>query len=535
MKAISNIMTEKLNLLENFALMCDGGKTPLWNINAPGLHVLLVAGHYIKFTGERGKSALLYHSERGDFFNKTYDILNRAGLTKDYIPEAWGYLRELNKFASISKDPETKANTNLQLFRFIQEFMVEVLYNDFSDRVGKEIEENKDIFKKLIVAADSFVVRLPDGNVRLLAGYPWFDQSWCRDAFISMGGLLLLTGRYEYAKSVFSFFASQQNRDGLLPNRIYFSGTRDYNNADGSLWFIEALNKYRLQVGAAAGDAFIKKMTLVVNNIIACYTKPAGDIYLDRDNLVTVPAQWTWMDAAPGGRPVTPRNGKPVEIQALFYNALSIGSEFNYISGDKKLAGEYDALKKEVAKSINNRFFEYGRAYPFDVVDGDGHSGAVRPNALFLLSLSEVDDLLTQERKIAILDTIEKELLTPYGIRTLTPNDPKYIGTYDTFARIDIKDQAYHQGTAWPYLLSHYVYADLKVRKKTDTELTAIREIISRLLYMIKDKDTVCELFSGSEPYLPGGTVSQAWSVAAMLEILYTLNDFTLKKRKQKK
>jgi len=535
MRTISNTMAEKLNLFENFNLRYDGGESLLWNVNAPGLHVLLVAGHYIKFTGEKGKSALLYHSSRGDFFNKTYDILNRAGLTKDYIPEVWGYIRELNKFASVSKDPETKANTNLQLFRFIQEFMGELMYNDYSDRVGSEIEENPDVFKKLIVAADSFVVRLPDGNVRLLAGYPWFDQSWSRDTFISIGGLLLLTGRHEYAKSVFNFFAANQNKDGLLPNWIYFSGTKDYNSADGSLWFIEALNKYRMHERSAAGDTFIKKMALVVNRIIACYTKTYGDIHMDRDNLIVVPAQWTWMDAAPGGKPVTPRNGKPVEIQALFYNALSIASEFNYIAGDKKLAGEYAQLKKEVAKSINNRYFEYGRLYPFDVIDGDSHSDAIRPNALFLLSLSMVDDLLSLDKKEAILDTVEKELLTPYGIRTLTPNDPRYIGTYDTFAPMEVKDLAYHQGAAWPYLLSHYVSACMRVRKNTDEELAKIKERTNRLFYMIKDKDTVGELYNGSEPQLPGGTVSQAWSVSAMLEILCLLNDSTLKKKKQKK
>ncbi len=534
MKAISNAMTEKLNLLENFTLYSDGGKNILWNINAPGLHVLLVAGHYIKFTGEKGKSALLYHSARGDFFNKTYDILNRAGLTKDYIPEAWGYIRELNKFASISKDPETKANTNLQLFRFIQEFMEEVLYNDFIIRTGSEIEENKDIFKKLVVAADSFVVRMPDGNVRLMAGYPWFDQSWCRDAFISISGLILLTCRFDYAKSVFNYFASQQNKEGLLPNRIYFSGAKDYGSADGSLWFIEALNKYRLQASSASGDAFIKKMTPVVNRIISCYTKSSGDLYMDSDKLIVVPAQWTWMDAAPGGVPVTPRNGKPVEIQALFYNALAIASEFNYLSGDKKLANEYTKLKKEVAKSINARFFEYGRLYPFDVLDGDPHSEAIRPNAVFLVSLSMVEDLLTQDKQEAIVDTIEKELLTPYGPRTLTPNDPKYIGTYDTFAPLHVKDQAYHQGTVWPFLMSHYMFANLRVRKDLDNEMAKIKGRTSRLMYLIKDKDTIVELFSGSQ-HLPGGTVSQAWSVSAMLEIIVAINDYALKKKKQKK
>lgn len=535
MKAISNVMAEKLNLLENFTLAYNDGKDILWDIKAPGLHVLLVCYHYIKYTGETGKAALLYHSERGDFFSKTYDILTRAGLTRDYIPEAWGYIRELNKFASISKDPETKANTNIQLFRFIQEFMGEILINDFISRTGTELEESGDVFRKLIVAADSFVVRIPDGNIRVMAGYPWFDQSWCRDTFVSLSGLLLATGRYEYAKSVFNFFASQQNKEGMLPNTVYSNGAKNFNSADGSLWFIEALNKYRLAVKSASGDAFIKKMTSVVNKIIACYIQPYGDIYMDKDSLIVVPAQWTWMDAAPNGRPVTPRNGKPVEVQALFYNALAIASEFNYLSGDKKLAAEFATLKKKVAIAINNRYFDYGRMYPFDVIDGDSHADAIRPNALFLVSLSMVDDLLPQYKKEAIMDTVEKELLTPYGPRTLTPNDPRYIGTYDTFAPLEVKDQAYHQGTIWPYLISHYAFAALRISKNPEGTIIRIKDRMSSLLYSVKDKDTIGELFSGSEPHRPGGTVSQAWSVAGMLETLDTLNGFAIKNRRQKK
>jgi glycogen debranching enzyme len=535
MKAISSVMAEKLNLLENFTLVSNDGKDILWDVRAPGLHVLLVCYHYIKYTGEAGKSALLYHSVRGDFFNKTYDILNRAGLTKDYIPEAWGYIRELNKFATISKDPETKASTNIQLFRFIQEFMGDILINDFITRTGTELGENGDVFKKLIVAADSFVARVPNGNVRLLAGYPWFDQSWCRDTFVSMGGLLLLTGRYEYAKSVFNFFASLQNKNGLLPNRVFFNGVMDYNSADGSLWFIEALNKYKLSAKSASGDAFIKKMTSVVNKIISCYTSPSGDIYLDKDNLVVTPAQWTWMDAAAGGKPVTPRNGKPVEIQALFYNALSIASEFNCLCGDKKLAAEYDSLRKKVAVSINNRFFDYGRVYPFDCLDGDSHCNAIRPNALFLISLSMVDDLLPLYKKEAIIDIVEKELMTPYGPRTLTPNDPAYIGAYDTFAPMEIKDLAYHQGTVWPYLMAHYAAAALKISKNPESTIQKIKDKLSSLVYSIKDKDTIGELYSGSEPQHPGGAVSQAWSVSAMMETLDTLNNFAIKSKRQKK
>ncbi|MHB9155256.1 MAG: amylo-alpha-1,6-glucosidase [Endomicrobiales bacterium] len=524
MKTISNAMIEKLNRLENFTLRSQGGI--LWDVNAPGLHILLGSYMYIKFTGERGKAALVHHSASGDFFNKTYDILTKAGLTRDVAPEVWGYIRELNKYASTNKDPETKASANLQLFRFLQELLENILSQEFMARTGRELLEPQEIFRKLVVAADSFVVHNPDGSIQLFGGYPWFDHSWGRDTFISLNGLLLITERFEYAKSVFNFYARMQDKEGLLPNRVLPNGKREYNSADASLWFVEALKKYHLAAKSKEGDTFVKKMIPTVNKIIDCYTKPSGEIYLDADKLVAVPAQWTWMDAAPGGRPVTPRNGKPVEIQALFYNALAVASEFNYLLGNRRLAARYDELGKSVAEAVNKRFFKGGRPYPWDVLDGDPHGGAVRPNAVFLLSLSKGENLLPQDKKEAVLQVIESELLTPYGLRTLSPNDAAYAGRYETFAPMEVKDRYYHQGTVWPFLMSHYVTAKARVwkDKNADELKNCIREKISSLIYTVKDKDTVPELFGGSEPYAPGGAVSQAWSVAAMIEIIDFLN-----------
>lgn len=525
MKTVSAAMIEKLNRLEHFTLRTDRGV--LWEVSAPGLHILLVSYMYMKFTGERGKAALLHHSASGDFFNKTYDILTKAGLTRDFVPDVWGYIRELNKYASTSKDPETKASTNLQLFRFIQELLEKLLFQEYCARTGREIKEQDEIFRKLIVAADSFVVRGPDGSVQLYAGYPWFDQSWGRDTFISMNGLLLVTERFECAKSVFNFYARMQDKDGLLPNRVFANGLREYNTADASLWFIEALNLYRMSDKSREGESFVKKMIPTVNRIIDYYTKPSGEIYLDKDNLVVVPAQWTWMDASIGGKPVTPRNGKPVEIQALFHNALAAASTFNYLLGNKRLAARYTEMKETVAKAINERYFANGKPYPFDVLDGDPHGGATRPNALFLVSLSMNGDLLSKEKKEAIAATIDGELMTPYGLRSLSPNDAQYSGRYDTFAPLEVKDRSYHQGAVWPFLLSQCLRAKKRAAANPGEQSEMkdlVRSRISSLLYVIKDKDTVPELFSGSEPYAPGGAVSQAWSVAAMMDILDYLN-----------
>lgn len=526
MKQLSSTIIEKLSKLENFSLVYDNGKTLLWNISAPGLHVLPVAYHYMKFAGERGRWSLFYHSYTSDFFKKVYDILNRAGLKEDFSPEIWGYIRKLNKYASSNSNPEIKANTNIQLFTFIQDFLENLLYNEFVSRTNITIKENRDIFKELLVAADSFVVRNSDGTIQIMAGYPWFDMNWCRDTFISFPGILLVTQRYEYAKSVFSFYAKQQNKEGLLPSRILQNGQKEYLCADGSLWFIEALNRYQLSVQNKDADTFIKKMIPTVNKIIDYYINSSGVVYMDKDNLIMVPQRWTWMDASVWGNPVTPRYGKPVEIQALFYNALGIASKFNLGSGNKKLSQIYDKVREDVGKSINERFYSKGMLYPYDVIDGDPHGTAIRPNAVFLLSLSCIKDLLSQPKKEAIVWVIEKELLTPCGLRSLSLYDEKYIGRYNTFDPLEVKDLAYHHGTVWPYFMSHYIRAkkEVMVEKQNLEFVNDVKDKIKNLFNYIRDNETVPEVFSGSEPYAPGGAVSQCWSVGAMLEIIDLLN-----------
>jgi glycogen debranching enzyme len=520
MKTINNTVLERLNKLEKFVLKYDDGKSVLWEINAPGLHVLTVAYHFMRFAGERGKWALLYHSYNGDFFAKAYDILNIVGLKEESSPEVWGYIRKLEKYSNNSSNPELKATANVQLFTYIQGFLESILYAEFIARNKKAVKENQDIFKELLVAADSFVVRTHERGIEIFAGYPWFDQTWGRDTFISLPGLLLVTKRFEYAKSVFNNFCEYQNKEGLLPNTVTWTGKKEYNSADASLWFVEALNKYHLKAKSKDADSFVKKMIPTVNSIIEAFTKSWGDIYLDTDNLVVIPAQWSWMDAVANGAPVTPRKGKPVEIQALFYNALKIAAKFNLLSGNKRLANDFEALAVRTAKSINEKFFPSENFYPYDVLSDSLKDASIRPNAVFLVGLSATGDLLSQERKLKIIDTIEKELLTPYGLRSLSMRDPNFIGSYHTFAPQEMKDQAYHQGTIWPYLLLFYFLAKRSVTppEKAAALDSEIKEKLSDLFRVIRNNETVPELFSGDRPYTPGGAASQAWSVSAALE-----------------
>jgi glycogen debranching enzyme len=512
--------------MENFTLRFNGGRSILYDLNAPGLHVLLTADKFMRFTGAAGRDALLYHSMRGDFFRKTYDILNRTGITQSYAPRVWSYLKELNKYADRHGDQDTRANTNIQLFIFLHSFLEGAMHKRYLDSAGRVMKEDRDLFNKLLVAADSFVMKSREGT-RLIAGYPWFAESWARDTFISLPGLLLVPGRYEEAKEVFRFYALHQREDGLLPNIISADGRNIYNSADGSLWFIEALNRYLIMARDEDRGTLIKELLPTVNRIIECYAKRCGEIYLDSDSLVVVPAQSTWMDARIKGVPVTPRNGKPVEIQALFYNALGIADRLNRAAGGRKSSERYGKLREEVADAINSRYFRDPKAYPLDVIDGDGRGAAIRPNAVYLISLSDGYDLLTPDKKETVIAGIERTLLTPCGLRTLSPDEPGYIGRYDTFEPVEIKDRAYHQGTVWPYLMAPYFRAKIIAGKgKKPGDITAgLRASAQRLMEFVTENGTLPEICSGDEPYAPGGAVSQAWSVGALLEILDMLNE----------
>ncbi|MCX5778643.1 MAG: hypothetical protein NTU66_05440 [Elusimicrobia bacterium] len=508
--------------VEEFTLRSQIGTDTLMDLRVPGLAVLGVAYQFLKSAGDPGKRSLVHHSRNDDFFIKAFDVLARAGVTEKTAPEIWAYLNSLHSRALASPDDEMKVNRTIELFGFMQALQEAVSYAAYVSRGGTERSVDKKVFKKLLAAADSFIAQKVDGATEIVAGYPWFAESRSRDIFTSMSGILLATGRSAEAREMFEFFAAHQQGDGLMPNRILADGKAEYNTADGSLWYIEALEQYYQRTG---DKEFIIKMQPVVNRIIECYARPQGDIRLDTDGLVVTPAQWTWMTAAPQGITFTPRNGKAVEIQALFYNALAIVADINRLAHDQAQAAQCEELKARVGQAVNTRFFEEGRDYPADVVDGDSRGNAIRPNAVFLLSLSKVDDLLRQERKEAILKTLEEELLTPYGVRTLSPRDEQYTGMYDTFLPQEIQDRAYHQGTAWPFLIAHYARAKAKVRSQDKNTKREILSSINNLVHILIANNTLPELFSGDEPQTPGGAVSQAWSVAALLEVYDLLKD----------
>jgi predicted glycogen debranching enzyme len=359
--------------------------------------------------------------------------------------------------------------------------------------------------------ANQFIKNI-DGQVEIwAASRDWFMEEWGRDTFVSLPGILLVNGRFEEAKSVFRRFASFE-KEGLIPNKIN-KGNVMYNTADAPMWFIQAVKKY-LRYTKDMG--FVNDMLPVMRRIIGAYKNGASYqrygndrvIKMDDDGLIISPAQATWMDADCFGKacPITPRNGKTVEVNALWYDNLRFLSQID---------NDYESLAIQVKKSFNKRFWNSSEKCLYDVVDGDPHGRAVRPNMVF--AVSHGGDLLSARRQKMIVRKVEKELLTPGGLRTLSPKDSYYRETYDTYLPVEKKDLAYHQGSAWPWLMGGFCDTLAKVGKSKK-----IKNYIAPLVRFCLESPfkSLPELFSGNPPYEPGGTTSQAWSVAEVLRVI---------------
>ncbi len=393
--------------------------------------------------------------------------------------------------------------------------------------------------------ASSLFVKHPGGRTPEIwaANEDWFFEPWGRDTFISLPGLLITPNRLEEAREIFRSFGSFQ-KNGLIPNRIWDTANKDsaeYNTSDASLWFIQSLKKY---VTSTGDWDFAMEMLPVVRAVIAGYENGTGYFRHNRfnaigmdpsDGLVITPAQSTWMDADPGGmdNPVTPRNGKAVEINALWYSDLNFFTRLLERTGNSdQMMTHYSSLADKVKVSFNAKFWNGNLKVPgvsdkrenalFDVIEGDPHGGAIRPNMIF--AISNGDDLLSPERQKAVLKAVTTDLLTPYGLRTLSPRDSYYKGRYYTDKPQNEKDQAYHQGTVWPWLIGAYVDALCVVMtnegaSKNEMELK-VREILEPLVLFLFEHGSLPEVFDGDIPQHPGGTHSQAWSVAEVFRVL---------------
>jgi predicted glycogen debranching enzyme len=369
---------------------------------------------------------------------------------------------------------------------------------------------------QLAIAADAFVIEArPDGSSRttIVAGYPWFTD-WGRDTMIALPGLLIANRRGSVAEAIVRGFAPFVD-GGMLPNVFPDAGSApEYNSVDAALWYVEAI---RACAAVTRDAAFAQDLFPVLRAIVAGYTNGTRyGIGVDpSDGLVRagVPGvQLTWMDAKVGDHVVTPRIGKPVEINALWFAALQTTAHFaEHCSADPQ---PYEDAAARVRESFE-RFWNEERGCCFDVIDGpDGNDPAIRPNQLFAVALAP--ELLAPARARAVVDVCVRDLWTPVGLRTLAPGDPSYIGHYggDQTAR----DGAYHQGTVWPWLLGAFVQAHLNVYDDPALARTFIAPLADALDgYGI---GTLGEIFEGDAPHVPCGTIAQAWSVAEFIAAL---------------
>jgi predicted glycogen debranching enzyme len=368
--------------------------------------------------------------------------------------------------------------------------------------------------RQLVLAADQFIVRRPlagdpDG-MSVIAGYPWFGD-WGRDTMISLPGLTTVTGRSEVAKRILLTFARFLDQ-GMLPNVFPDAGEKpEYNTVDAALWYFEAVRIYH---AVTADTTTLERLFPVLEEIIDAYRGGTrfGIGEDPRDGLIRAGepgVQLTWMDAKVGDWVVTPRTGKPVEINALWYNALCTMAEFARILS--RSAERWEALAERVRASFE-RFWNDAAGYCFDVVDGpDGDEPALRPNQIFAVSLPRSP--LSPERQRLVVEACSRHLLTSFGLRSLAPDEPHYAGRYVGGSRE--RDGVYHQGTAWAWLLGPFALAHFKVHGDRQAALS----FLAPLAHHLDDYGigSVAEIFDGDPPFTPAGCPAQAWSVAETL------------------
>ncbi len=401
--------------------------------------------------------------------------------------------------------------------------LAEVQALERAERARRRPRAADPLLARLDAAADQFLARRADGSPTVIAGYPWFTD-WGRDAMISLPGLLVARGRLDEAREVLAGFLSHLDR-GLIPNRFPDRGeTPEYNTADGTLWLFPAADGWLRARGDGAARPFLRDRLWPAGLEILSWHRRGthGDIRVDpRDGLLSAGGpgtQLTWMDAKVGDWVVTPRHGKPVEVNALWYNALRIVARWGRLLGREEAAARIEVEAAGVARSFEAAFWNPERGHLHDVVRPQGPDPALRPNQLLAVSLPY--PLLGPERRRSLVAAVERSLLTPVGIRTLAPGEPGYVSRYGGGPRE--RDGAYHQGTVWPWLLGPFVRARLAAFGASDECVARCRALVAGLASHLSEGclGQVAEVFDADPPHRPGGAPAQAWSVAELLQLL---------------
>ena len=500
----------------------------------------------IRITVDGNKILPIYlYSKEGKYIQHQNDTFKNMYYVEE---EKRGFYPEEDLFVPGRYEINIKANTTKEftivcgLEANIEEIDGKIVIQKEKERLDKIIDASNLIDKKqsknyqeqmrdLVIASDNFVTYRPKFSLHtIIAGFPWF-LDWGRDTLISFEGLLLKTKRFDIAKEVL-LMMTKDIKYGLVPNGYSGYDSRPlYNSVDSSLLLIEAVSKY---LEYTDDYDFVKSnLYTILKNIIESFQKGINvddsNTFMDKDGLVsagTPETQLTWMDAKIGNFAVTPRNGKTVELNSLWYNALKVVANLAEKYNDKKVQDEYEKLAKKVKINFNKKFYNEKNKCLDDVIGSE----EIRPNQLFALSTTYPVMILSNEKAKEMLKTVSKELYTKYGLATLSKKDPKYIAVYegDGFKR----DTSYHQGITWPWLAGLYVesYKTIIKNEKNKTEKKRLEEEYEKIISNYKKAfaqamkegaiGTISELYDSKPPYLPKGAFAQAWSVSEVIKIM---------------
>jgi len=378
----------------------------------------------------------------------------------------------------------------------------------------------------LINAAEQFVQKT-DGKTKVVAGFPWFGV-WGRDTFIALPGLTTSIDKPEVAKTVLDTMSKSLNGP-LFPN-IGSDNNAAYNSIDAPLWYFWSIQQYvyKTKKYKEAWRNYNKKMETI---LLGYKNGTEYNIKMNEKGLIHGGIQGkalTWMDAIAEGKAVTPRIGMPVEINALWYNAIKFYIELAEKAFIRKDISIWEKIAQSIPKSFVETFWDENKGYLADFVNGDYKNWDIRPNMIIAASLPFSP--ITNKIKSRVVNVVKKELLTTRGLRTLSPKNPRYEGKYEGDQAT--RDRAYHQGTVWPWLFGHYAEAYLKIRKKAG--INKIEWYLEKFEETLLEHGigTISEIFDGNPPHTPRGTISQAWSVSEILRVMDIIED--MKKNEDK-
>jgi predicted glycogen debranching enzyme len=495
------------------------------NSNTP-VYMYASDGEYVEHQNDQFNNMYYIEEEKRGFYPEENHLV--PGRYEVIIPKK--SKKEISFICSLEENIEEidiKKVINKEIARIDK-----LVYDSGLVEKKQDISKEDELLKPFVASSDNFVVyRSSFSRHTIIAGYPWF-LDWGRDTLIAFEGLLLVTKRFDIAKEVLTTIV-KDIKMGLVPNGYSGYDNRPlYNSVDSSLLLFEVINKY-LQYTKDYNfikKNFYSKLVTIVDKYKNGIDVDDNNIYLDEDGLIvsgTPETQNTWMDAKYGTYVFTPRNGKVVEVNSLWYNALKILEELSIKFDKKDAAKEYKKLAEKTKKAFNENFYNEKKKSLYDVL-GDSK---IRPNQLFSLSLSF--PVIDPNSDIAkqIIETVTKKLLNKYGLKTLAKGEKGYIEIYegDGFKR----DCSYHQGITWPWLLGLY-YNSLKNMVKSEKDKTKKKELQNKLDEFTSNTEktfvkaiyeegcigSISELYDSKTPQLPKGTVAQAWSVSEVLRII---------------